>query len=624
MIKLIGSLTLLLCSNAIYADDLMQVYRQALNSDPTFRKAQADWLSAKENLPIAMSGNGTAGSGLFPNVDLSGNVNRTYQRYSIRSAVNSGYYNGNEYTMTITQPVFNYQTWKSISSARYSVRSATATYLAAAQDLMVRVAQAYFNVLQANDILRFTIAQKEQYLHQLITSKQKFEVGLIAITGVYDAQASYDSSVAQEINDRNTLQDQLENLRAITGKEYTSLKGLRDEIPLITPKPNNIEDWVTIAQNQNYQIKSNEFSVLTNKELIKEAAAGRYPQLNLIGEYDVTNQGSVTTAADDIPNANTTTSGVELTMDFPIIQGGYINNSTKQAEYNYLSASDALEIAERSVVNQTRQAFLGIESGINQIKADEQSIISSRNQLDATEAGYVVGTRTMVDVLDAVSDLYQSQQTWATDRYSYILNIVSLKQQAGTLSPNDLNEINTWLDKSLTFSLKQPSVGTHDSPKVTTLGNVKQITSGISTTTYSNKDLTITRPRAYTIQVYADDNLAAATAFLNKQPPTLQSQLKIMKVTYHKETWYKVVYGEYKTNELAKEALNHLPTFVTTSQPWVTPIEGDAQFITPKAPKSTTPAAPLTIPASTPALPQPTPSQHTTLQLPMPGHANLS
>nr|WP_304985883.1 TolC family outer membrane protein [Coxiella-like endosymbiont] len=454
---------------SLYADNLIQVYCQALEKDPTFLKAHAGWLSVQQDLPIAMSGTGAPGSGLFPYVTITGSLTRTHQRISLGPTTTnsansaSGYFNQNGYLVTLTQPIFNYATWKSISRAHLTVKAATATYIAAAQDLMFRTAQAYFNVLNAYDQLQFILAQKESFLHQLITTEEKFKVGLIAITGVYDAQASYDQAVAQEIQDRNNLANQLENLRAITGRGYRSLAGLKKTIPLVIPYPRNINAWTIIAERQSYSIQSKLYTMLAQRELVKQTAAGWYPALTGVITHGTNQQGFPPSLSGPTPaaeagfiNTTTTTMSGGLNLNFPIFQGGYVIHSTRQEEYNYLSASQQLNLSHRQVVQQTRQAYLGVDSGISKIKADEQAIVSAQNKLEATQAGYVVGTRTIVNVLDAVTNLYQAQQQWASDRYAYIINIISLKQQAGTLCPQDLLEINSWLGKSLKFDVNKP------------------------------------------------------------------------------------------------------------------------------------------------------------------------
>ena len=461
---IIITLLSLIMPPAVYADNLMQIYYQAVKSDPHFLKAHADWLSAQQDLPIATSKIGAPNSGLFPYVTVTGSLTQTYQRINVGgSNSTSGYFSQNGYLITLTQPIFNYATWKSISNARFTVKAAIATYIAAAQDLMFRTAQDYFNVLNAYDQLQFTLAQKESFLHQLITVEEKFKVGLIAITGVYDAQASYDQAIAQEIQDRNNLDNQLENLRAITGMEYKSLAGLKKTIPLVIPHPCDINAWTRIAERQSYSIQSASYTMLTQREIVKQTAAGWYPTLIGVVTHGTNSQQgfppsfsrATAAAVGNFINTTTTTTSGGLNLNFPIFQGGYVMHSTRQEEYNYLSASQQLNLMHRQVVQRTRQAYLGVDSGISKIKADQQAIISAQNKLEATQAGYVVGTRTMVDVLNAVTDLYQAQQQWASDRYTYIINIITLKQQAGTLCPEDLLQINSWLGKSIQFDVNK-------------------------------------------------------------------------------------------------------------------------------------------------------------------------
>ncbi len=461
MLSYIASITLLVVAPLSLADNLIQVYNQAVKSDPVYRKAQADWLTAREELPLAITGVGAPGTGLLPNITASGAIQKVYQETKFDgSPTVSGNAEDKNYIISLDQPIFNFATWQSISSAKYGVKAATATYWAASQSLIQRAAFAYIEVLRANTSLRLILAQKEQFLHQLITAQQKFKVGLIAITGVYDAQASYDGAIADEIKARNNLQNQIENLRAITGVAYHSLNALKAYIPLAMPKPDNIEKWVSIADRQNYIIQADINTMIASKINVRVAAAGMAPTLDGVASYGTSVNGSLpaTVGAPTSPTPTITQGTVGLQLNFPVFRGGYDIVNTKQSRYKYLSASDQLEIDHRNVVNQTRQAFLGIDSGISQIRADRQTIISFRNQLAATRAGYVVGTRTMVDVLESVTSLTQAQQTYADDRYNYIESIFTLKQQAGTLSPEDIVRINGWLGKSVIFSLKQPKV----------------------------------------------------------------------------------------------------------------------------------------------------------------------
>jgi outer membrane protein len=629
------------------ADDLMQIYYQALNSDPTFKKAEADWMTTRENYPLARSGNGTPGSGLFPYIDVSGDVARTYQRQSSAGISSSGFFDGNAYLLELTQPIFNYATWKSISGARFQVRAAAATYISAAQDLMFRVSQAYFNVLMAYDELQYTLSSKRSYLHQLITAQQKFQVGLIAITGVYDAQASYDQSVAQEIQDRNSLQDQLENLRAITGRSYQVISGLRNNIPLVIPRPQNIENWVSIADQQNYKIKSNLYTMLSAREYIKQARAAGYPTLTGTLQYGAITYGTIPFSGQtvdihgNLSSITVTTAQGALNLNFPVYQGGFVSHNSKQAEYKYLSASDQLEFTHRDVVRQTRQAYLGVQSGISKVRADRQTIISSANKLEATQAGYDVGTRTMVDVLQAVSQLYQSQQQWANDRYNYVLNIISLKEQAGTLSPSDLASINTWLSKPITLLPKKsvavktkfckkkprekaPTVILKKLPKPTKqnatppkgglptpqyhgsraalphLAGIKQakIHKNLSLNKSITKQTKNINAMNYAIQVFAARDISQAHDFINQQ--TEKQQLHIVKLATQPD-WYKVVYGQFATEKQAQQALQHLPRMLTKNKPWIVNVAETFKNAAPSiAPQSAQPVAELPAPATAP------------------------
>lgn len=425
------------------ADDLLQVYHQALNSDPIFAQAESTWHSQQMNLPIARAS-------YLPQLGMTGSAVRDY------STVSPSYYQfGPSYSweyaygLTLTQPIFNYAAWSQIKGADATVKSATATYFAAQQSLMQRVAQAYFAVLQAYDQLRYTIANKRAVWEQYLTAREQFRVGLIAITDEYDARSKYDQVVAQQISAQNNLNVQIENLRAITGQSYPSLKGLGKHLPLLAPVPNNMRQWVNIAEKQNYGLQAQNYSVIAAMDTIKQEAAGGYPTLSLTGTGTQTRQDAQSGSAQ--PSVITSQVDLGLQLAYNPIQGGLVRASTEQARYNYKTAVGLLEQTHRGVIDDTRTSFLGVLSYANQVKADEQSIISAKKAVAATEAGFKVGTRTMVDVLLDLTALYQSQQQHANDEYSYINNLIALKAAAGTLSLEDLKHINAWLQGEIHF-----------------------------------------------------------------------------------------------------------------------------------------------------------------------------
>lgn len=563
-------------SLSVQADDLMQVYNQALHNDPTFKQAQSTWWSAKQDLPIAVSA-------YLPQIAVTDTLERQWNKTNPGSA-NDQWRTQNALTVTATQAIFDFSAWTNIAEQAASVKSATATYLASVQDLMQRTVQAYFNVLLAYDNLSFTIANKKSVKRQLVTAQQQFKVGLIAITGVYDAQSRYDQSVADEITDRNNLYDQLENLRAITGQHYVSLKGVVEQVPLIKPVPNNINTWVQTAESQNYTVKSNQYAAESAHENIKNQLSAALPSVDATASYgDTRNFDYSHGGAGQAKSARGGAFGLSLSWD--PYQGGATYFSTKQARYDYLTAVGALEASHRDVVSQTRQAFLGILSGISRIRADKQSIVSAQNEYKATQAGYEVGTRTMVDVLNSLTQVYQNKSTYMQDQYAYINEIISLKEQAGTLNTKDLEKINSWLHKTVKFSLpkhyynnhihqglhpetapalshlnhkphKYPQVKMHkrsplhrEAPGHAARAKVHR--SHLKTIAHN----TTSGRKGYLVQLYAGRSHKDAQAFIQHQPAHIQKLLNVMQ---HGQ-YYRVVYGAFPTHLAASKAAKQLP-----------------------------------------------------------------
>lgn len=439
--------TAVLASLSARADDLLQVYSQALDADPIFAQAQSTWKSQKMNLPIAEAG-------YLPQVTMNANASRNYTQTFPSSSLNiptgssgigTSYTWQYGYSVSLDQPIFNFVAWASIKNADATVKAATASYIAAQQSLIQRTATAYFKVLQAYEQLRYTVANKRAVWQQFLMSRQQFQVGLIAITDEYDARSRYDQVVANQIAAQNNLNIQLENLRAITGRGYASLKGLGKQLPLFRPQPDNMDNWVSVAIKQNFDLKAQNYAVIAAMQTIKQKTAGGYPELDLQGGY------SDAHVVDTPPDTAQDSGNLGLALTYKPIQGGLVLASTEQARYNYVTASGKLEQVHRSVVNQTRSSFLSVLSLISKVQADKQNIISASKALDATKAGLRVGTRTMVDVLNGLTSLYLAQQQYANDQYDYVNNLISLKAAAGTLGVDDLKEINGWLGKSILF-----------------------------------------------------------------------------------------------------------------------------------------------------------------------------
>ncbi len=440
-------------SNAVAGTDLMQVYNQALTSDPTYQQAIAQSLATGEGVPINLSP-------LLPQASISGgpSLNKIHTTGE-GSATSKGY----SFTLNLTQTVFNYAQWKALSGARATAKQADATLFAAAQSLMIRVAEAYFTVLKDEDNLLYNQANKEAFAKQLDQIKQQYNVGLKTITDVYTAQASYDTASAGYIAAETLLADDKENLRAITGILYPTLAPLSESFPLISPQPADMESWVQSAELQNWSIRSAQFANLAALENVKQQNAGHFPTLSLQGSYNVSYNSntadlaavsagtgatnpSTTTASTFAPvAAHTQDAAIALNLGVPIFQGGLVVASTNQAKFNYQASSQQLEQTVRSTVNTTRQSYLGIISGIRQIQADKEAIKSTISSLEGLQEGYKVGTQTLVDVLNQQQKVFQAQTSYATDRYAYVDNLLLLKQAAGTLSQADLEAVNAWL-----------------------------------------------------------------------------------------------------------------------------------------------------------------------------------
>jgi outer membrane protein len=450
------------------AINLIDVYNQALSSDPTFKAARSQWLADKENLSIKRSS-------LFPQLSANGGFSRNYAntQYSAETGEPSStsYNDSSSYSLTLTQPLFNFGNWANIWQAQAIVKKAEVTFLAAAEDLLLRTSKAYFGVLQSKDVLSFAKANREALQNTLDQTKHKYDVGLIAIVDLENARADYDNAIAEEIAAKNNLEDKLEQLNEITGVRYVSLDPVKKEFPLLTPQPPNIEKWAQAAQQQNFDLAAARYVTISARENIKIQNAGHLPTLNATGGYSYAHNDNYNGSNGSQKSKN---ASAGLTLAVPLFQGGYVLASAKQANYQYQKAIADQEIRHRSTISLTRQAYLNVLSDVSKIKANKQSIRSSLSSLRATKAGYEAGTRTMVDVLQAQAKLYDRQKDFATSEYDYIIQFLTLKQLTGILDVDDLTQINSWLVKSSSGKNKTPAknktkqVKKQNSPSTTT------------------------------------------------------------------------------------------------------------------------------------------------------------
>ncbi len=438
-----------------WSTNLLDVYQQALRNDPQFAAARSTWLASHEDTAIARAA-------LLPQIDLGGNALRSHAHTDSSTFANTTVggddsYNSYAYGIQLTQPIINFSAWHNVAVAKASTKSADAAFAFAAQTLMVDVSTAYFNVLQNQDDLRLTQAQKRADYSQLEQNRERYKVGIDTITDVYDAQAAYDEDISQEISDKNNLANAKEALRRITGVYYNHLDGVQREVPLVRPKPANIDNWSQTSLKQNMEVLSARYEEIASREAVKVASSGNYPVLNAVADWDQTYSGADSNAGSSTGDVQTASAGFDVTV--PIFQGGAVSATTHQALYNYQTASNNLEASARKVVDETRSTYNDVVSGISKIRADKQAILSNKSAYITTLDSYKVGTRTMVDVLDAQTSVVQSQRTLVEDKYALIIDTLLLKQAAGTLTVKDLKTINQWLGRGYS-RLYNPNVDT--------------------------------------------------------------------------------------------------------------------------------------------------------------------
>jgi outer membrane protein len=433
-----------------FAANLAEVYQDACASDPAFKAAQAEFQAIKQAIPLSVAN-------FLPQISLIGSLSRAHTDQELsnqggiivsRGLTNLDLYNNTTtYTLSATQSLFNVANWAILSTADAQVKQAAANLCAAAQDLMIRTSAAYFAVLRASEDLRFTQAEKRAIKHELDQNKDRYQVGLIAITAVYEAQARFDDVIAREIFNKNQYSNRIEELRQITGKSYRSLLGIGNKLPLVTPRPTQIDAWVKKSEQQNYTLQAARYGSQAARENIKLQFAGHLPIVNAQGNYSYNFQDNYIGSGES--KSKIASVAVEGTL--PITNGGGVIAATRQARYQYQQAIAVEEQTHRSIIAQARNNYLGVLSAISQINADNQAIISSQSALDATQASYEVGTRTMVDVLNSQSNLYNIQRVSVAAQYNYLLQTLLLKQTAGTLSPEDIVAINRCLKKLTTM-----------------------------------------------------------------------------------------------------------------------------------------------------------------------------
>ncbi|HEY6642551.1 TolC family outer membrane protein [Povalibacter sp.] len=458
----LGGLTALSLAAPASAADLIEVYQRAVQNDPLIREADANRLASRESKPQALAA-------LLPQLNANGSYEKSKSEGASLFADPSDPSNiiflaaqreqdltTKFYQIQLRQTLFRWDQWSTLKRADAQVAQAEADYQAAQQDLIARTAARYFNVLAAQDTVDAAAATLEAFSRQLEQADKRFEVGLIAITDVQEARAAHDQAAAGVILAKRQLATALELLRELTGESFGTLAAPVEDMPLKSPDPENEETWVATALDQNLQIISARLATDIAKQDVRVARSGHFPAIDLVagrsgndiaGDTETQPQGGIRSTSPADSDGNEDSIGLQVTI--PIYSGGATSSRVRQRVYLHRAARERLERANRETERATRDAYLGVMSEMSRVKALKQALESSKTALQATEAGFEVGTRTTVDVLDARRRLFEAQTNYSRSRYDYIVNVLSLQLATGTLKQADLQEINGYLEERI-------------------------------------------------------------------------------------------------------------------------------------------------------------------------------
>jgi len=417
-----------------HAVNLLQVYKDAIANDAPYASARAALAAGLEKLPQTRAG-------LLPTISLSGSYTRSHSDVTALG-VPSNSYTTNNYAISLSQPLFRWANWEQYQQGMLYVAASEAQFAQVQIDLIVRVSQAYFDVLAAQDVLASVQAQKLAITEQLASAKRNFQVGTATITDTHEAQARFDLAVAQEFAAQGDLDIKRTALQQIIGKPPAELSGLRPGVKLNAPEPAQIENWVSSALSQNYGIIGQQLALEIAQRDIKKNRAGHLPTLDFVANRNHSNQsGSAISTTSSISNV----SSVGIQWAIPLFSGFGTDSKVKEAIALADKVRADLDNTRRTAEQGARQAFFGVATGLSQVRALEAAEISSQSALDSNRLGYKVGVRINIDVLNAQQQLYATRKDLAKARYDTIMNGLRLKSAAGTLKEEDLVQINALL-----------------------------------------------------------------------------------------------------------------------------------------------------------------------------------
>ena len=432
---------LLITGLNLNADNLLDIYNEALINDPTYKAAEFSYLADKE---IVVQGR----SALLPSLTLSGstNWNEYYQNKELQQE-----YNSFSTSARLSQPLFRLDTWFNYKQSKSLTNAAEADFAFEQQNLLVRTAELYFGVLRAIDNLNAAVSEEKAIKKQLDQAKQRFEVGLSAITGVQEAQLAYDLSKASRINLEGRLYSSREALNALIGREIFSLDELGNSLLIESPNPTSKEEWVKLALSNNYQLKAALLRKDAARNNAKSSASNHLPKIDIVGtksdsETNQFNYEGININGQGIPVPELTgRRNFAIQFSVPIFQGGAVNSQRKQAYSQYERVNENTLFTQRRIIQEVRSEFSNVITLVANVTAQKQAVLSATSALEATQVGYKVGTRNVVDLLQAEKNLYSAEKNLANAKYDYILANLRLALASGTITPGDLVKINNLL-----------------------------------------------------------------------------------------------------------------------------------------------------------------------------------
>jgi outer membrane protein len=416
-----------------FAVDLMTVYQQAVANAPVLKSDAATNMAAAEAIPINAAG-------LLPQLTFTAAASQNQTKnYAVSAS-----YQAENYQFQLTQQLLNVNKVGSLQNAKATAQAQSATYNSQQQSFILTVATDYFNILEAQDNLNSSIAQANFLAKTLKQTKQKFEVGLATDTDLKQAEAQYDEAYATKLQNENALQNAYEVLDELTNRRESNLATLKPEFPFVSPQPAEVQHWISLAEKNNAALQAQRYTTLASLKNVTTQVGNQLPTLSLVGTYGQTRySGSVPSIISTTFSQKAATIGLQL--NWTVFQGGALFGKSLQAAKQYEAAEDTEDNLYLQTISQTKQDYLGVMANISLVTAYRQSVLANTLSLREFEAKYRVGDETIVNVLNAVQNLYQAQQNFSQAEYQYILSALQLKLDAGTLGVADLAYLNSWL-----------------------------------------------------------------------------------------------------------------------------------------------------------------------------------